>query len=105
MLMDILLAVTNEEIESVCNRVYNKLKKRELAGSFVSCTIVIYIYVTIGGHRYHDNNNNDDDKLDVNVELGVVVYVIFILAASINYLNLFHLARILSILIIARKLM
>ena len=32
MLTEVLLSVTNEEIENVCKSVYNKYKKQELAG-------------------------------------------------------------------------
>lgn len=32
MLTDVLLSVTNDEIENICQSVYNKCKKHELAG-------------------------------------------------------------------------
>ena len=49
MLTEVLLSVTNEEIENVCKSVYNKYKKQELAG--------INSILTLTSDCYTCNNN------------------------------------------------
>ena len=51
MLTEVLLSVTNEEIENVCKSVYNKYKKQELAG--------INSIMTLTSDCYTCSNNTD----------------------------------------------
>ena len=65
MLTEVLLSVTNEEIENVCKSVYNKYKKQELAG--------INSIMTLTSDCYTCSNTDILHSADTVTQLTLVV--------------------------------
>ena len=65
MLTEVLLSVTNEEIENVCKSVYNKYKKQELAG--------IHSIMTLTSEYYTCSNTDLLHSADTVTQLTLVV--------------------------------
>ena len=65
MLTEVLLSVTNEEIENVCKSVYNKYKKQELAG--------INSIMTLTSEYYTCSNTDLLHSADTVTQLTLVV--------------------------------